>query len=72
MENNPYNIISFQTDIYTNMAKLDIDPVPDTLIRVFMAWSPSDEYVKMELQELSAPERKGFCVVEWGGTKMND
>ena len=72
MENNPYNIISFQTDIYTNMAKLDIDPVPDTLIRVFMAWSPSDEYVKMESQELSAPGRKGFCVVEWGGTKMEE
>ena len=72
MENSPYNVISFQTDIYTNMAKLDIDPVPDTMIRVFMAWSPSDEYVKMESQELSAPERKGFCVVEWGGTKMND
>ena len=70
MENNPYNIISFQTDNYTNMAKLDINPAPDTLIRVFMAWSPSDEYVEMEKQELSAPERKGFCAVEWGGTKV--
>ena len=52
------------------MAKLDINPAPDTLIRVFMAWSPSDEYVEMEKQELSAPERKGFCAVEWGGTKV--
>lgn len=70
MENNPYNIISFQTDVYTDMAKLDIEPAPDTLIRVFMTWSPSDEYVEMEEQELSAPSREGFCVVEWGGTKI--
>lgn len=70
MEGNPYNIISFQTDTYTDMAKLDIDPVPDTLIRVFMAWSPTEEYVEVEEQELSAPERQGFCVVEWGGSKV--
>ena len=54
------------------MAKLDINPGPDTLIRVFMAWSPSDEYVEMEKQELLAPERKGFCAVEWGGTKVEE
>ena len=71
MESNPYNIITFQTDTYTDMAKLDIDPVPDTLIRVFMTWSPSDKYVEMEEQELSAPAREGFCVVEWGGGKLD-
>ena len=70
MEGNHYNIIAFQTDIYTDMAKLNIEPAPDSLIRVFMAWSPVDEYVDMEEQELSAPARKGFCVVEWGGTKV--
>lgn len=38
MEQNPYNIISFQTDAYTNAAELKVSPEPDTLIRVFMAW----------------------------------
>lgn len=70
MESNPYNIIAFQTDVYTDMAKLDIEPAPDTLIRVFMAWATVDEYVDMEPQELTAPERKGFSVVEWGGSKV--
>lgn len=70
MESNPYNIISFQTDVYTDMAKLDIEPAPDTLIRVFMAWSPVNEYVDMEPQEFSAPKREGFCAVEWGGSKI--
>lgn len=70
MEGNIYNIISFQADAYTDVAKLDIDPKPDTLIRVFMAWEPSDEYVQMKEQELSSPIREGFCVVEWGGSKV--
>lgn len=70
MEQNPYNIISFQTDIYTDNAKLFIDPAPDTLIRVFMAWQPNDKYVELKKQDLVAPLRKGFTVVEWGGTKI--
>ena len=70
MESNPYNIISFQTDIYTDAAKLKVNPAPDTLIRVFMAWQASDKYVEMEEQVLSAPEREGFTVVEWGGTEI--
>lgn len=70
MEQNPYNIISFQTDSYTNAAALEIEPVPDTLIRVFMAWKATDAFVDLPGQELSAPERNGFTVVEWGGTEV--
>lgn len=70
MEQNPYNIISFQTDIYTDNSNLMVDPAPDTLIRVFMAWQSADEYVELEKQELTAPERTGFTVVEWGGTEI--
>ena len=70
MEQNPYNIISFQTDIYTDAAQLEIKPAPDTLIRVFMAWQSSDKYVELPEQELTAPERNGFTVVEWGGTEI--
>lgn len=70
MENNPYNIISFQTDAYTSNAKLNITPQPDTMIRVFMAWYPSDTQVNIEPQTLTAPARQGFTVVEWGGTTV--
>ena len=67
MQDNAYNLISFQQDVYTDSAKLTVDPVPDTLLRVFMAWQPSEEFVDLPAQELSAPERTGFTVVEWGG-----
>ena len=70
MEQNPYNIISFQTDIYTDAAQLQITPTPDTLIRVFMAWNAADSFVELPQQELNAPERTGFTVVEWGGTQL--
>jgi hypothetical protein len=70
MEPNAYNLISFQTDRYTDAAVLDIDPAPDTLIRVFMAWKSCDVPVDITPQNLTAPERTGFTVVEWGGTQI--
>ena len=68
MQDNPYNIISFQADAYTQAAQLHIDPEPNTLLRVFMAWKPADSPVDIPTQELAAPERVGFTVVEWGGS----
>lgn len=70
MGDNPYNLISFQTNIYTDAAKLNINPSPDSLIRVFMAWKSSENYVELPVQQLTAPERNGFTVVEWGGTEI--
>lgn len=70
METNEYNVISFQKDSYTDIARLAISPEPDTVIRVFMAWYGSRKPVKIPKQELTAPERKGFTVVEWGGTEV--
>ncbi len=71
MEHNEYNLITFQGDKYTNSAKLNISPTPDSLLRVFMAYVPLEEAVDIEPQELETFERKGFTVVEWGGTKID-
>lgn len=70
MEQNPYNLISFQTENYTEAAKLTVSPTPDTLLRVFLAWKGTEEYTELTEQELSALERTGFTVVEWGGTEV--
>lgn len=70
MEHNPYNLISFQTEAYTDSAALTIDPAPDTLIRVFMAWQGLDQPVEVEPQTLTTPDRTGFTAVEWGGAEM--
>ncbi len=70
MQKNPYNIITFQTDAYTDVAALSIDPAPDALIRVFMVWRASDEAVEIAAPEIAAPVRAGFTAVEWGGTEI--
>ena len=70
LEGNPYNLLSFQTEAYTSSAVLTIDPAPDTLIRVFLAWKGLDAPVEVEPQKLTAPERAGFTAVEWGGAEV--
>ncbi len=71
MEGNPYNLIAFQGDAYTDAAALTVEPAPDTVIRVFMAWKPLAESIEIEPQTLTAPAREGFTAVEWGGTQVS-
>ena len=71
MEHNPYNLITFQSEAYTDSAKLHITPEPDSICRIFMAYLPLDHAIEIEPQELSTFERTGFAVVEWGGTELS-
>ena len=70
MERNEYNLISFQSDKYTDTAKLKITPEPDSMLRVFMTYTSLEDAVDIEPQELSTFERSGFTVVEWGGSEI--
>ena len=70
LEANPYNLITFQSEAYTDSARLTIDPAPDTLIRVFMAWRGLDAPIDIAPQTLEPVVREGFTVVEWGGTEV--
>ena len=69
MHNNNYNLITFQTTAYTDNVSLNVTPNPDSMLRIFMAYSPLDEYRFVPEQELDQFERKGFSVIEWGGTE---
>ena len=70
MQNNPWNLISFQSETYTESAVLTVSPAPDSLLRVFMAWQPLTEAVEVEPQFIESFQRNGFTVVEWGGTQV--
>lgn len=70
MQNNEYNVITFQTDRYTDAAKLEITPTPDSILRVFMTFKASDAYVELPPQTFEGFTREGFTVVEWGGTEL--
>lgn len=73
MENNPYNLIHFSTSEYEAMAQLDIQPKPETMIRVMMVFQPLKSPVSIPEQdlELLRKERKGFTAVEWGGKEVH-
>ena len=70
LQQNEYNLISFQSEAYTNTAELEITPSPDSLLRVFMAAKPLSAPVEIAPQEFAGFERSGFTVVEWGGGIM--
>lgn len=71
MEANPYNLVAFQTDRYTQEAALRIEPQPDCVIRVFMAYRPLQAPVDVPEQVLRPAARHGFTAVEWGGSVVN-
>ena len=73
MEDNKYNYIRFETieEIEKEMP-LQIEPKPDTTIRVLMDWKKLDEAIEVKEQELIPVERSGYTVVEWGGSVLNE
>ncbi len=73
LRNNNYNLIRFDSiqEINEEMP-LEFSVQPDTLIRVFMQYKPSDYRIDLQEQTLpKAPSRSGFTAVEWGGKKVS-
>ncbi len=70
MENNAYNLISFIGSDYTENAKLDITPKPDSVLRVAMVYQPLEKPIEIAPQTFEKFERNGFTVVEWGGAEI--
>ena len=50
--------------------ELDVNPKPDSIIRVMMSYKGLDKPINVREQKLKAAERAGFTVVEWGGTEI--
>ena len=71
MEGNPYNLITFQQEIYTDNAQLTVEPAPDTVLRVFMAYKPLENMIRILPQKLQTVQREGFTLVEWGGAELS-
>ncbi len=71
LESNKYNFIRFQTEeeINNNMS-LEIEPKPDTVIRVVMEFKGIEEPIQIQKQNLKTPKRTGYTVIEWGGTEI--
>lgn len=72
MQNNKYNYIRFATmDEINKSMPLEFSTKPDTVIRILMQYKALDSEIEVKEQQLSTPERRGFTVVEWGGTELD-
>lgn len=71
LENNKYNYIRFASmnEINENMP-IEINPKPETLIRVLMIYKKLDNKIDVKEQELTKVDRNGYTVIEWGGTEL--
>ena len=71
LEQNKYNYIRFlPQDEIDSCQELDVNPKPDSIIRVMMSYKGLDNPINVREQKLKAADRTGFTVVEWGGTEI--
>ena len=49
---------------------MEVSPEPDTLIRIFLSIKKIDAPMEIKEQKLEHNERKGYTVVEWGGSNF--
>ena len=71
LEKNEYNFIRFASEEEINESMpLEFSTQPDSVIRVLMQFKEVDKDYKVKEQVLETPKRKGFVVVEWGGTEI--
>lgn len=60
----------YNQELISQYAPINIEPKPETVIRVLMDYRPLDEFTEVLPPKLQpTPERNGFTVVEWGGLK---
>ena len=62
--------MTFQTQKFFDNLELNVNPNPDTIIRIFISIKKLETSINVKPQKLVSTERKGFTVIEWGGTKL--
>ena len=72
LEKNEYNYIRFfEKEEIDEIMPLEINPKPETLIRIIMGWKGLDKEIEVNEQQLEKVERKGYTIVEWGGRELS-
>jgi len=72
LERNRYNFIHFMANEECNeIATLNVNPKPETSIRIYMEFYGLENYTQINEQHLPKTERKGFTLVEWGGADVS-
>ena len=64
---NKLSLCNFQSEQFFNNFKLNVNPKPDTMIRIFLTIKKIDYPIEIKEQKLEKNERKGYTLIEWGG-----
>ncbi|HEY6144327.1 MAG TPA: hypothetical protein VIV55_13025 [Flavobacterium sp.] len=73
LEKNETNFIHFYVNSdYDVISKNNVFPKPDTSIRIFMEFYGLDKPIEILKQDLPKTERKGFTLIEWGGSDVSE
>ena len=69
---NKLSLCSFQTKKFFEDYELNVTPKPDSIIRIFLTIKKLDKPINIKEQKLVSVERKGFTVIEWGGSNLQN
>jgi hypothetical protein len=70
MTGSEYYFIRFETTAYSKAVPLTVVPKPESMQRVFMVFKRAAGNYKYTEQELTPFKRKGYTVIEWGGSEL--
>lgn len=71
LQANRLNFIHFRTgEDYDIISKNEVNPKPDSQIRIFIEFKAVDSMFKVKPQIFKSLPRQGFTLVEWGGSLL--
>lgn len=71
MTKNEFNFVHFMVDGECDeLATLEINPKPDSELRIYMLFWKTDGTIKIAPQKIESHKRNGFSLVEWGGIEF--
>ena len=67
---NKLSLCTFQTKKFSENIELNVNPKPDSMIRIFLTIKKLDAPINIKEQKLVSVERRGFTVIECGGSNI--
>jgi hypothetical protein len=65
-----YVVKFYQQEACNQLATYNLSRTPDSFLRLYVTFEPTDEMHVLKEQTLQPIERKGFTLVEWGGMEV--
>ena len=68
----PFICYRFANENIAELATIQINPIPEQIIRIFMVWEGTTDLKNIPAQILPEVKRKPDVLVEWGGSQLTN